>query len=287
MRKFYLQNEKAERVDLNGLNGLAFADPSGLGLEYKRTYANVGDGFFNLVNTDEKQATPRGTLIFMQNPYAQYIQLTEWIAQAQELLLIYAPQNTEYYRRVDVNVLSKSEITAGTWMEVPITFACKTPWYLPVPVNLVFNSSTENNMVYTFRWTPQLKYSAGVGGAFTAQISPKGQIEGSIKLRFTGSIINPVITLTGLQTGTVYGEAAITASFDIGDTLELMTSRSGAYIQKNAADGTVTDLINYINVSNEPFFKIPLSEQTIIEIKSNNEIVGSASAELYYYYRTV
>ena len=115
MRKFYLQNEKAERVDLNGLNGLAFADPSGLGLEYKRTYANVGDGFFNLVNTDEKQATPRGTLLFMQNPYAQYIQLTEWIAQAQELLLIYAPQNTEYYRRVDVNVLSKSEITAHGW----------------------------------------------------------------------------------------------------------------------------------------------------------------------------
>lgn len=287
MRKFYLQNEKAERIALNAENGIALADPSGLGVEYKRTYASVGDGFFNLVNTDEKQATPRGTLIFMTDPYNQYVQLTEWIAQAQELLLIYAPENTEYYRRVDVNVLSKTEMGEGTWMEVPITFACKTPWYLPVPVNLIFNSSTENNIVYPFRWTPQLKYTAGVGGAFTATITPRGQIEGSIKLMFTGSIINPSITLTGLQTGTVYGQANITASFNIGDTLELMTSKSGSYIQKVAADGTITDLINFINVSTEPFFKIPLSEQTIIEIESNNEIVGEATAELYFYYRTV
>lgn len=287
MRKFYLQNEKAERIALNGENGIAFADPSGLGVEYRRTYANVGDGFFNLVNTDEKQATPRGTLIFMRDPYAQYVQLTEWIAQAQELLLIYAPKSTEYYRRVDVNVLSKTEITAGTWMEVPATFACKTPWYLPVPVNLVFNSSVTNNMVYTFRWTEELKYTAGVGGAFSAQISPRGQIEGSIKLRFVGSVINPVITLTGLQTGRIYGQAKITASFNIGDTLELMTSKSGSYIHKISSDGTVTDLINYIDVSTEPFFKIPLNEQSLIKITSNNEIVGSASAEVYFYYRTV
>lgn len=289
MRKFYIENELGERRSLNGEDGVFLSDPAGLGVSYGSSYAELGDGFFRRIEEKQPQGTIPCSLTFMRGAYQKYKDFADWCIRAKSLFLVYKPFSAEYFRRVELSYLTKTEITSGTWMEVPTAFVCLTPWYLPSPLTLNFEDEGGGTvMQYEYTYDDDLVYGATGAGAYAVQITAQGHDPAALIIRYDGLIVNPVLTLTGVASGTLYGKCTISAEFAAGDALILCTGREDAYARKIAADGTVTDLLDKVDIGSEaePFFTVPLTEPCILQLNSS-AMSGKISAKAFFYYRTV
>lgn len=287
MRKFYLKNETGAEVPLNGEEKIFFSDPSGLGVSYSSSYADIGSGFFKNTEKKYQQGTIPGTLTFMRTAYEKYLEFINWIEAAQELYLIYRPQTTEYWRRVELSYLTKTELTAGTWMQVPAEFICLTPWYIPSPLNLAFESEPDNVMTYDYTYDDNLIYGSGSAGEYSAAITAKGHVPAALLVEYTGVAVDPVISLTGIVSGKVYGECRISGELEATDKLVLSTEYRDSYIKKISADGTETDLLDAIDITAEPFFRVPLEEPCELSFTADSILSGTAAAQAFFYYGSV
>lgn len=225
----------------------------------------------------------------MRGAYQKYKDFADWCIRAKSLFLVYKPFSAEYFRRVELSYLTKTEITSGTWMEVPTAFVCLTPWYLPSPLTLNFEDEGGGTvMQYEYTYDDDLVYGATGAGAYAVQITAQGHDPAALIIRYDGLIVNPVLTLTGVASGTLYGKCTISAEFAAGDALILCTEREDAYARKIAADGTVTDLLDKVDIGSEaePFFTVPLTEPCILQLNSS-AMSGKISAKAFFYYRTV
>lgn len=290
MRKFYLENSAGERRDLNGQNGVFFKDPTGLGITLARSYADLGHGFFKPISTTaEPQTQPGGTLVFHgPDPYADYRNLINWMSDSEDLVLVYLPFGTEeYYRRVDINYLSKGELTLVRWLEVPASFSILTPWYRPAPSRLTLATTQGRELRYTYRYTEDLIYGSSSAATMSADIAKGGHVPAAVKISYTGSILNPRITLKGAASGDTYGVCSLAVSLGASDTLEFSTLNQDSYVRIRSATGIVTDLLDVVDLSIEPFFRVPLNEPCTLEITADDVFTGTADLQIYYYYRSV
>lgn len=288
MRKFYLENELGERKPLNGEDGIFLTDPAGLGVSYGNSYADLGAGFFRRVEEKQPQGVIPCSLTFMRGAYQKYRDFADWALRAKTLYLVYKPLNVAYYRRVELSYLTKTEITSGTWMEIPTAFVCLTPWYTPAPLVLNFEDEGGEVMQYEYTYSDALVYAASGAGAYAVEVSAAGHDPAALAIEYKGAITDPVLTLTGLVSETLYGKLAISGEFAAGDTIEVSTEREDSYARKISADGTETDLIDKVDIAAdaEPFFSVPLTEPCILRI-SAAAMSGTISAKAYFYYRTV
>ena len=289
-RKFYLENAAGERRDLNGKERIYLSDPVGLGITLAQSYADLGSGFFSPISTEsEPQQQPGGTLNFTgPDPYADYRELINWMSEAEELALVYLPYGTEeYFRRVDINYLSKGELNFVRWLTVPVSFNTLTPWYRATPSKLTLAVTEGNELRYPYYYTEDLIYGSSSTAAMSADIAKGGHVPAAIRLSYTGSILNPRISLIGAQTGKTYGICSIGAQLGGSDTLEYSTLQRDSYARVRSAAGTATDLLDKLDLSTEPFFRIPLSEPCVLEIAADAEFSGTANLQIYYYYRSV
>lgn len=290
MRRFYLQNQNGVRLDLNGANGLWFTDPYGLGIESEDDFAASSLGFFLCTSEGEQQARPGGVLkINDDEPYRRYRELMTWMLQASALYLIYTPDGfSSFLRRVKVDAVTKTEKTMHRWLEVPICFAALTPWYQPTTATLNLIPTGDNVLAWDVgAWDVSTWGAEELPGA-SVRISPRGQIPASFRLEVRGAIVSPTISLIGESSGITYGRCAINASFDSGEGFTLDTTEDAAGVWKIHADGSVTSLLNALDLAYDPFPRIPISEKCILKIESE---VGAAeissSVVVYQYYRTV
>lgn len=287
MRRFFIENEIGERIDLNAKNGIFLSNPTGLGINDSSEYADIGEGFYKRIEKKQPQGSIPCSLTFMKEAYKKYQEFVNWCEKCTELFLIYRPLEKDYYRKVDIQNLSKSEITLGTWMEVPSAFRCLTPWYLPAPLNLNFTSQAKSVMRYPFRYSKSLVYGSSGAGAYAADIEPLGHVPAALKIEYEGETVDPVISLKGKITGKIYGETRITGQFTESEKLIVSTAYLDSYVKKIDVDGFETDLLNDLDITTEPFFRIPLSEPTTLSIKSNGSLKGKMKAQVLYYFRSV
>lgn len=279
-RKYYIQNENGERLDLNGVNGVWFFDASGLGLETDNGFADLGNGFFSMVNAAIPQQTIDGTLLFKGADRARvYQNAVQFLTSAKQLILVFAPISTEYNRRVKVRFLSKGESTR-THIETSISFAVLTPWYLPSPVTLHFSDPAK---IDYFAWGVSAWGSAPLApnnsGKYAAEVYANGHLPAAVRVSLDGRVIDPVITLRGAGDNVVYGRCSLYGTYN--GTLVLDTRYSGSSVTVNGVD-----MLDSLDIDTEPFFRVPLNDSYIIEIESV-EFTGEASAELFEYYRSV
>ena len=143
-------------------------------------------------------------------------------------------------------------------------------------------------MQYEYTYSETLVYAASGAGAYAVTVSAAGHDPAALAIEYKGAITNPVLTLTGLESGTLYGKLAISGEFAAGDTIAVSTEREDSYARKISADGTETDLIDKVDIAAdaEPFFAVPLTEPCILRI-SAAAMSGTISAKAYFYYRTV
>ena len=180
MRKFFMENETGARWDLNGKTGVWLSNPEGLGVNLNNGYADWENGFFK--NTGSK-AEPQGNvvadIVFVKKAYETYRSFLNWISAARELVLIYSPyEPLEFYRRVELQYLTKGELGAGKWLTTPISLPCLTPWYLPTALRIALTKQTETAMRY-----PVITLTGAASGKvygkciITAELSAEDTIE--------------------------------------------------------------------------------------------------------------
>lgn len=289
-RKFYLENAAGERRDLNGKDRVYFSDPVGLGITLAQSYADLGNGFFSPISTgSEPQQQPGGTLNFTgPDPYADYRELINWMSGSDGLVLVYLPYGSEEYsRRVDINYLSKGELNFVRWLVVPVSFNVLTPWYRAAPSKLTLSVTEGNELRYPYYYTEDLIYGNSSTAAMSADVAKGGHVPAAIKMTYTGEILNPRIALIGAQTGRTYGICSIGVQLSSSDTLEFSTLQRDSYARLRKADGTARDLLDALDLSSEPFFRIPLSEPCVLEVAADDTFTGAADLQIYYYYRSV
>lgn len=289
MRTFYMEDQKGERIALNNETGIFLYHPSGLGIAYGHSYGESGTGFFLRQKDGIEQLEIGGSLIFTggeKTPYERYREFIDWIYAAEELYFVYCPYSpNEYYRRVDVQTIEKSELNQYGMLECGISLLPMTPWYLPSPIYINFGDDQEDAMRYSFWYTDDLIYGIG-SNDYTAEITARGHIPSAVKVTFKGEAINPVLTLRGSATRKVYGVCSISESFQESDTLVFSSAEQDSYVKKIDASGNETDLLDKIDITTNPFFRVPLSEPCELTI-SGDTIYGDASMMLYVYYRGV
>ena len=289
MRKFTLANQAGERQPLNGENRIWLVNPTGLGMNFDTAYSNIEEGFFGLTKKKEQQATVVADLVFVKTAYENYRNLVDWLMKAERLYLIYQPVgNSQFWREVELNYLTKTEISDGKWLRTPISISGKTPWYLPTPAKVTMTKQLSDAMRYPFTYNDQLHYGISSVGDYAADILPDGHIPAGLRMKYTGAIVKPLITLTGLS-GRIYGQIDIGINFTSTERLEISSVPNDTYIRKVTQDGTKTDLImsGDVDLTQDPFPRAPISEQSTLRIMSEESFTGTAEMEILYFFRSI
>lgn len=303
MRKFYLENANGDRIGLNGESGIRLGNPAGLGVRMENTYSEIGNGFLQLEHKKVKKEPFTCDLTFTRSAYSRYRQFVNWVAAAGTLYLIYKPfGDTEYYSRVELEYLTKDELSHGKWLVVPCALKMLTSWYVAEPTELTITTEDANEkrygwdeeeQDYCYTYSDDLHYGSDADGLLSVRIAPSGHAPAELVLRCYGELVNPTIRLVGLTTGTVYGICSLSSEMDAAatfgptDTLELSTREEDSHVVKIAADGTRTDLLGAVDPSQEIYFKAPTTETVELTLESDAVFTGSASLQVYYYFWSV
>lgn len=290
IRKLWFQIPSGARWSLNGERGVYASNLAGFGLTLSPNYADLSRGFFVPVSSDaEPQASIPFTLTFTRNPYATYQALVNWLSSAETITIVYNPTGSqEYCRDVTVNFLQKGELTEVGWLEVPCSFLCTTPWYLPTPTSLSLEAGgTDDSKRYDYSYTEDLCYGNDSSAALSGTIAGAGHVPGSLELTYHGAITNPQIRLVGNITGKTYGICSVTVTLAPSDTLKVSTRYENSYVKRITAAGVETDLLDALDLSTTPFFHIPVDEPCTISVEADAAFTGLADLLIYYYYRSV
>ncbi len=289
MRKFYLTNQAGDQWPLNGERKVWLSDPTGLGMNFDTEYANFEEGFFSLTKKKENQAQVIADLVFVKTVYETYRELVDWIMKAEKLYLIYQPVgNSQYWREVEMDYLTKTEISDGKWLKAPISISGKTPWYLPTSLKISMERQLSTAMRYPFTYNEDLRYGISHVGDYAADILPNGHVPAGLRMKYTGAIVEPIISLIGLS-GKIYGSIDIDETFTSADMLEISTVPNNSFIKKIAQNGVETDLVlsGAVDLTNDPYPRAPIQEQSTLRITSEQSFNGRAELEVMYYFRSV
>ena len=290
IRKLYFQNASGLRRGLNGEDGIYCTELSGFGFTLEPAFTNIGHGFFPAETADaDAQASIPFTLVFTKDPYGSYQILMDWLAAAGTVTIIYNPTGKqEYCRDVIVNFMQKGELTDVGWLEVPCSFYSITPWYQHYPTALTIQKNGKDERKrYTYRYTDTLKYGMDSSAALSTTIVGAGHIPGALELIYCGSIKNPRIKLTGNISNRTLGVCSVAAVLEDTDVLRFSTKYEKSYVKKVSPAGLETDLLDALDLSLTPFFRVPVNEPCTVSIESDDSFSGRAELLVYYYYRSV
>lgn len=237
----------------------------------------------------ESEIADLDTVTFTRSPYETYQQFVNWLNAAQTLTLIYSPMNgREFCRDVGVRLVQKGELNAVGWLECAFSLVCHTPCYLPTPTTVSLeNSGMDESKRYDYSYSETFRYGNDSSSFLSCSIAGAGHIPGALELTYSGAIVNPRFRLTGNTSGKTYGICSVEAVFTATDRLKLSTLYNNSFIKKTTADGEETDLLDVLDISTNPFFKIPVDEPCTIYIEADSPFSGVAELLIYYYYRSV
>lgn len=287
MRKFLLQNEYGEQINLQGGNIFLYA-PEGLGFEENVDYMQ-SNGFFLPTSDAQGQVEKYGTLVFYGNGYKEYQDLMDWILAAKKLSLAYMPIDTWYYQNVSIKSVEKSELKLnGKVLEVPVVFSPLSPIYAPYDLNLTIEGQeAHSNKKYNYLY-PYVYSNSGIAGVlnftFSAQIDSDWQVE------LDGAISAPAITVTRNDTNEVIGKVDLTAvSAQVGETIIFNTVAGRAGAKLIDGNGDETDLTPYLGLDTglPTYFRIPANVPCSLQITATSLLGLRARMVIYRYYRTV
>ena len=290
IRKVALQNAAGERYPLNGERGVYASSLSGFGLTLSPTFADLNRGFFVPVSDEsEPQTTLAFTLTFTKAPYDSYAPFVQWLNAAGTITVAYNPTGQqEYLRDVSVNFAQKGELNAVGWLEVPCSFFCISPCYLPAPTSLQLEiGGTDESKRYDYEYTEDLQYGADSSAALSGEIVGAGHVPGALELTYHGAITNPKIRLIGNISGKTYGLCSVSVVLAASDTLKFSTKYDNAYVKRITAAGVETNLLDALDLSSTPFFHIPIDEPCEITVEADAPFTGWADLVIYYYFRSV
>lgn len=283
VRKFSLLNEKGQEYSLMDINNYCLlTDPSGLGYSYNSEYEQLGNTFINTIRTIG-QGSISGTLNFLN--YDNYRKLIKFMQSSQKLQLEYVVPyvggEKTFYRDVELNSISKSQIQPNGIISESITLTTLSLWY--EKVNTIYTIEDNDNVV---RWDFDFDSYWNGYDVRNLEYTNLGDVEAPIEVIVNGEVINPRLEL--------YIEGELYQTITISDTIEeyeqlIYNSKENEFaIKKRLADGTYESLfsLDYINFSNDNVLRIPNDRTCTIKLRAD-ETITNATLIVYVYYVAV
>lgn len=155
VRKFRLENEKAQVFDLMDIENYAFlSNPSGLGLEYDIQYYRI-DEDYRVNNSYTQQGNITGDLLF--STYENYSNFIYFVESASELRLIYSvPRNNgnyeEFYKIVKLEQISKGEKEKIGILNCSVSFKALTNYRKTDMLVATYGLDDGNELRWDFTW---------------------------------------------------------------------------------------------------------------------------------------
>jgi len=273
-------NSIGERIDLNDKEGLLFTNPSGLGLTYDVSQADLEGGFYKRTKVEYPSQTIVGDLIILGDSYSKYREFVNWINKGRDLSFIYKPYgNVEYQVDVEIESLEKTELNQYGALLCALNMNTKTPWYAPnaTIINVtpeVAGNSSRFDLQFDFTFLDD-----NTAGGTT--VVSKGHIPSSLKVTIPGPIYNPSIEL--------YKGTELLGKMKLYDTSVASGSElifSSLYTNSGVWIDNVSQ-IDKLDLSNNNFFRIPIGDACEIKIVSDQLVAINATVSVYDYYRSV
>lgn len=294
-RRFWLEDETGMSIPLNGEIGIWLVNPTGLGVSSNYTFQDYRNGFFAPELTDkDPQQTVAGDLYFVDDydPYAAYKRFIDQVTRAQTLILVYEPSDKQYRRRVLLNSLTKTELTTQQLLKAPVSFYGITPWYIIEEFRLNSPGSGGNAepfLVDVGRVDTRARLMEERYPTANFTVYASGQKPAAFRIRYTGSLVNPTIYLSGVSTGTNYGEVKLLDyETDPGDTFLFSSEYDGSYIKRITSDGQEIDLLDNVEDLTKTIFPhIPTTEPCQLRFVSSSVLSGEIKIEVLSYYKGV
>lgn len=280
VREFKLVNEKGQEYSLMNINDYCLlTEPNGLGYSYSTEYEQLGNTFItNLRKVEQGQIN--GTVNFLK--YDNYKNFIDFIESAEKLKFSYKipfEQGVkEYFKDIEIQSLSKSEIQTNGLISESIVFDCLSLWYEENIVIYTIQPET-GEIRWDFRWDSRfIDYD-------TRSLSyiNKGHVEAPVLIEMCGHLVNPIIELY------IEGELYQTVSFntEIAEFEKLLycTKENEFYMKKQNTDGTIEDLydLDIISFENDNVIRLPLNKSCEIKLTADNEVLNAQVTILAYY----
>ena len=280
MRKFYIQNNKGSRIDLNDKNSYFFSSPTGLGVTKSITYTTDGSGFADVADSTTDQINIVGEIIITNSPYSGYRSLADFLIQSERLVLIYSPTDgQEYYLDVKLEYITKTEMQAGT-LTCPVSFKALSLWYKKSPQRY--------SIVQPLAVSNPFRYPCGFPMQYTVDaltentIRGGGHIPAALDIYVKGRLVNPVIELK-TETGKSIGKMRLQGTVPQKKYLRLCTKYNGeAGIWVDGVNS-----INSINLADNTFFRLPQGTRCILSVTDDSQADTGVTVYVYEYYLTV
>lgn len=280
VREFKLVNEKGQEYSLMNINDYCLlTEPNGLGYSYSTEYEQLGNTFItNLRKVEQGQIN--GTVNFLK--YDNYKNFIDFIESAEKLKFSYKipfEQGVkEYFKDIEIQSLSKSEIQTNGLISESIVFDCLSLWYEENIVIYTIQPET-GEIRWDFRWDSRfIDYD-------TRSLSyiNKGHVEAPVLIEMLGHLVNPKIEL--YIEGELYQTVAFNVEIAEYEKLLYGTKENEFYIRKQNTDGTIEDLydLDFIDFYNDNVIRLPLNKSCEIRLKADNEVLNAQVTILAYY----
>ena len=265
IRQFTLINEYGQKYPLNDVRTGFMMNPSGLGYAISRNYTLFGSEW---IRSDDQieQTVITGTIYFgSDNPYQRAHEFVEFVMTSKEITLSYQTNAGTYYKDVDINRYSKTEIGESGYLECEVELTPKTLWYLPNNLIVRLESVAGTGLRFSFRLPNKwMNYTNG-----TATIVNNGHVPAPFKASIEGPISNPSIVL--VQNGEEISRLDVIAEIASGETLEYSSKDGNIYLYVDDGNGNRTDLATSLDITNDNIFKIPIGNYQL-KLEADSQI---------------
>lgn len=268
IRTFSLINEYGQSYPLNNVQTGFLLNPAGLGYAINRNYTLFGSEWIRSDDQIEQTAIT-GTIVFgSDNPYQRAHEFVEFVMTSSAITLSYQTDAGIYYKDVDVNRYSKTEISTSGFLQCDVELTPKTLWYLPNNQIIKLETVAGTGLRFTFKlpnvW---MNYTNG-----TATVVNDGHVPAPFKASIDGAISNPSIIL--LQNGAEVARLDVTAEIGAGETLEYSSKDGNIYLYVDDGNGNHTDLATSLDITNDNIFKIPVGTYQL-KLEADSQITNA------------
>lgn len=284
-REFKLVNEKGQEYSLMDIyNHALLTDPDGLGYSFNTSYEKIGDTFISY-DKIQNQVSFNGNCNFLN--YDNYSEFVNFVEKAEELSIAYVvpyknkPQTT-YYKDVNIQSISKTEINSSGVLSCPVTFEMLSLWYEKKEYR--YNMASKNNEV---RWAFPFSKSRFMNyNERKLTFENNGHTEAPFYLEIDGEINKPHIVIQNDSDNTIF-ELLIPIKISQYEKFIYSSIDGKIEISKQNVDGSKESLFKqqYIDINKNNIFKLPQGISKIT-LESENEI-PSANILIMPFYRTV